>query len=374
MKIMALPTNSIYRPIQRDTSTQATLKGSETNIGNYRGGKISIIKSQDIDDFILSQRFLAAAGLGDGIDKKALSERKVQVEQVRQLITPERIKVFDQGIAKNAASAKLATEYLRAMIAKSNLPKPENNISSLMQHYMGLQKLANALKGGDDNFIALLTPSKGNPSTLEEFAKNLQEAGDDPEKLASLLEEIDLSPEEAAELPALLKTLRFNPKELKQKLRQSQNLPSPKDLEDFKKSENKSILECVENELGELERTFGGRIYASLNALESAGQSDDGLTFLESYNDVVHGQEGFAQAFMHLLEHYHLAELKKVLPLMKQSIADDLASDQRSTDEKKLHHLLNNMSDMHISEALIQNVQDLGDALKRIFHASAVNL
>lgn len=340
-------------------------------MGNHGGKSVRVIKTQDVDNLIFIQRFLAAAGLLDGIDKKSITDRKLQAEQPRQLITPERIRAFDQSITKSAASTKLANEYLRAMTAKGALPERENNISSLMQHYMGLQKLANALQGSDENFVALLTPAKDNPSTLEALAKNLQEAGDDTEKLADQFKESNLSPEQKSELGELSKTLRFKPDELKQKLRQSQDLPSPKDLEDFKRSENKSLLECVENELSELERTSAGRIHASLNALDSAGKSEDGLTFLDSYNDLVHGQEGFAQEFLRLLDHYKLGELSKVLPLMKQAIADDLASDQRSTDAAKLHHLLSNMSNMHISEALIQSVKELSNALRRIFHVPA---
>lgn len=333
---------------------------------SWRGESLSVDQDDDIDDKILTENYMRSAGLkSDSIDHKALQQRKVAVDQPATELKPKQISAYTHAVGSTKTTAKLAARYLRSFISqgKEAKPKQEKGLNDLMQRFMALQKLATALRGNDSDFVAQLTPFEQDSGTLAEIGEKLRGAKEDPEQLADLLKDIEGLPTEQEELFSMMKTLRFQPDQLKRKLRDSQKLPNPNE------QERQELLEQVEDELRELERSDGGRIHASLNALGSAIQSDDAENFIEGYNDLIKETAGFSQTLEKLLQRYTPTELLNVLPLMKQALADDLGAEQRSTDPIKLQALLSELSYMHISTTLVDMVSNLVKSLQRIYRA-----
>jgi len=339
---------------------------AEKSAGSWRGESILLAKIDDVDEKIQIETYMRSAGIkSDTVDHKSLAQRKVAVDQRATELTPQKIGAYTQATDSSKSTSKIALQYLNSFISNGKEPKPrqEKGLNDLMQRFMGLQKLASALRGNDDDFVAQLTPFEQKSGTFGEIGEQLREAKEDPEELAELMKDIKGMPSGQEELYSMMKTLRFQPDQLKRKLRDAQNIPNPS------VQERKELLEKVEDELRELERTDGGRIHASLNSLGSASRSGDASNFIESYNDLVHETTGFSQTLEKLLERYKPKELVSVLPLMKQALADDLSADLRSTDPIKLHALISDLSYMHISTTLLDMVSNLTNSLQRIYRA-----
>ena len=343
-------------------ATPASISSSKNAqaIGLLHGEKIQV-SSIDIDEkFENLERKL---GLGIIFSDKPIDKRIIKIDQPLIPLSTAKINQFEKNIGNGVESTKLAKKFLQDLEKKAALPEPAAKLITMMKQYMGLQRLANALKSNDDNFIALLTPAKEQPGTINELAKRLQEAGDDQSKLASLLEDVEGLPKDEKELYELMQTLRHEPEKLKEKLKHSQKLP------DLTSDEKKSLFEKIESHLREFELKDGGRIAASLNSLNAASLSDNATTFLESFTDLVQGSEDFSRALQTLLQKYTPDELVKVLPLIKQALADDLAADPRSTDKVKLTALISEMSFMNISATLIEMTKNLVNEINRIFRS-----
>lgn len=333
-------------------------KVNEHAVGTLNGEQIKVAKI-DIDEKFEDLHRKLNSGIIN--NNKTIEERTIKADQALIPLSTSKINQFEKNIGNGVESAKLAKKYLQDLTKKTALPEPAAKLITMMKQYMGLQQLANALKSNDDNFVALLTASKEQSGSISELAKRLQEAGDDQAKLASLLEDVEGLPKDEKDLHELMQTLRHEPEKLKEKLRQSQNLP------DLTSDEKKSLFEKLENHLREFELKDGGRIAASLNSLDSASLSDNATTFLESFTDLVQGSEDFSRAIQTLLQKYSPEELVKVLPLIKQALADDLAADPRSTDKVKLTALISEMSFMNISATLIEMTKNLVKEINRIF-------
>ena len=334
--------------------------------GTWRGESLTVNQNDDIDDKILTENYMRSAGLkSDSVDHKPLQQRKVGVDQRATELSPRQISAYTSAVGSNKKTSKLAARYLRSFVSqgKEAKPKQEKGLNDLMQRFMALQKLASALRGNDNDFVAQLTPFEQDSGTLSEIGERLRETKEDPEQLAELMKDIEGLPNEQEDLYSMMKTLRFQRDQLKRKLRDAQKLPNPNE------QERKELLEKVEDELRELERSDGSRIHASLNALGSAVQSNDAENFIEGYNDLIQATAGFSQTLEKLLQRYKPAELLSVLPLLKQALADDLGADQRSTDPIKLQAILTELSFMHISTTLVDMVSNLVKSLKRIYRA-----
>lgn len=346
--------HNIFSSIGKNTKT-------EEHIGLHSGEKISFSSiTNDIDEKFQYLKMQIDSGII--VEKKSIDQRSINIDQRLNPLSPQRINQFEKNVGNGVESAKLAKKYLNDLENKRALPEPAAKLVTMMKQYMGLQRLANALKNDNDNdFVALLTAAKNQPSTLDELAKILQEAGDDKNKIASFLEDIEGLPKDEQELYDMMKTLRYEPGKLKEKLRQAQNLP------DLTKEEKNSLFNKIENHLREFELKDGGRIAASLNSLNAASLSDNPTTFIESFTDLVQGSEDFSRALQSLLQNYSPDELVKVLPLIKQALADDLAADPRSTDKIKLTALISEMSFMHISATLLELTKNLIKEINRIF-------
>jgi hypothetical protein len=202
----------------------------------------------------------------------------------------------------------------------------------------------------------------GNPK-LQELAERLQEAGDDTEKMQALLSQVDGLPTDPDELHGLMKTLRFNPKELKNKLRDAQKLP------ELDSSQTEKLLEHVEDALLQLEIDEGSRLKAARNSIEKGFESGDPEKFVESYSGALKHTGSFLQTFTELIQRHKPSELSNIIPLMKQALADELRLDQeeRSTDKIKLESLFSELSFMHISSTLLEKINRLVSGMKRIY-------
>jgi type III secretion system YopN/LcrE/InvE/MxiC family regulator len=335
---------------------------SGTEISGRRNGQELVVKQTiDVDETIFAARLKVALGISGSGDKALVSAGKILTEQQFVPLGKNQLSSFGNTTGTSAKSTKLAQAYLKHYLNGDSKPKPGESTSEIMQHFMGLQRLANALQSSDEQFVALLTPAKESFDSIDDIAKRLQEAGDDPEKFAQILSEVGDLGESGEKLEQMLKTLRFKPDQLKQKLREGQQLPNPDT------ATREELLESVQDEIQEFESKHKSTIRASLNSLGAAKESGDPERFIESYNDLVLDSTGFSDALGKFLEKYTPEELGSVLPRMKQALADDLRADGSSTDKIKLESLLTELSFMHISSTLIEMVDRLIIGMKRLY-------
>ena len=333
-----------------------------TEISGRRNGQELVVKeASDIDDTIFAARLKVALGISGSGEKSAISLEKILTEQKFVPLGKNQVSSFGNTTGTSAKSTKLAQAYLNHYLNGESKPKSGESTSEIMQHFMGLQRLATALQSSDEQFVALLTPAKESFDSIDDIAKRLQEAGDDPEKFAEILSEVGNLGQSGEKLEQMLKTLRFQPDQLKQKLREGQQLPNPDT------ATREELLESVQDEIQEFESKHKSTIRASLNSLGAAKESGDPERFIESYNDLVLDSTGFSDALGKFLEKYTPEELGSVLPRMKQALADDLRADGSSTDKTKLQSLLTELSFMHISSTLIEMVDRLIIGMKRLY-------
>jgi uncharacterized phage infection (PIP) family protein YhgE len=342
---------------------------SNTSQGKFRGETVSVSKIVDIDEAIAVERFNRAAGLGNPVDFKILQQRNVQLGERPSILSQQKIQAYTSAVGSEKNSAKLGAAYLQHLTSQTPQndsiakPKRDNGQNSLMQHYMGLQKLIRALRGKEDDLVAILTPLKEQPASMNELAKLLQDTGEDRKKMSALLADVPGLPENEEELFSMMKTLRFQPDELARTLRDSQHFPNPVG------QQREALLEKAEQELSELEDTNGSRIHAGLNSLNAAIESGNADNFIEGYNELVESTGGFSQMLEKMLGRFKPAELIQVLPLMKKALADDLLSEPRSTDKIKLESLLSELANMHITSTLLSLVSELVTSINRLYSA-----
>lgn len=339
-----------------------TPENRQVSTGIWRGEKISVrLVQNDIDESLETERLARAIGISAPPVNKQISQLKISLEQKSPIFSSNDIGDYTDAVGSNARTSMLAKSYLQHLMGDGSKPRPGNGTGELMRDYLALQKLATALKASDSDFVALLTPMKDRVSNLDELAEKLQKAGEDSEKMAEILSDVGGLPTNNESLYQLMKNLRFQPDQLRQKLRDAQKIP------DLSPREKEELLERVEDELRERERTDGARIHASMNALGSARESGNAENFIDGYNDLVLDSTGFSGALTMLLNRYKPSELRNILPLMKQALADDLNAEPRSTDKTKLEMLLSDISHMHISSTLLEITSQFISGLQRIY-------
>ena len=346
-------------PNYRSNAGEATTSAKS---GVRNGEAVIIVPEDDIDDKIIIERYRSAIGIGGNIESFALHQRNVSAEKNKQLFQLDQIKTYGSASGSPQKIISRSKDILQRLLTNQKLPVPDSSVSSIMQQYMSLQLLARAIEGSEERFVSLLTPQKEIAEDLGSLAKKLQQAGDDSEEIASLLSEISGLPNDRNQLQNLMATLRFQPEKLKNKLKEWQNLP------DFENLSKKELSEKISDALREIEARNGGTIRAAINSFGPGLETGDIERFQQGYNDVVNETTGFSDLLAKLLNHYNFGELKSVLPRLKQALAEDLRSDQRSTDKVKLESILNDLSFMHISATLIDLVSTLTSGMSRIFN------
>jgi len=331
--------------------------------GVWHGQSISVRHEKDVDSEIRRTQYRQKAGLDSPTAHKALNERTISVDARSLALSADTLGKLSKVFGGDAQTTKLAQSYLKYFQGEQKNPQKDGSLSSLVQHYVALQKLSIALKGDAEDFVSRMTPfPEGNPK-LSELAHMLQEANDDTTKMQEILGQVEGLPEDRDELHGLMKTLRFNPKELKNKLRDSQKLP------ELDSDQTKKLLENVEDTLLQLEIDEGARIKAARNSIEKGFETSDPEKFIESYSGALEHTGSFLQTFTELIQRHKPSELSNIIPLMKQVLADELRLDQeqRSSDKVKLESLFSELSFMHISSTLIEKINKVITGMKRIY-------
>ncbi len=337
--------------------------------GRMNGIAVQVLSAAvDIDDQILTDRFKREIGIDGSIDRKTLGARKLALGSRTSGLDTHAALRFMRAFGNSKASTRLAQSYLQNMLGKEARPRHEANSPELVNHFVALQKLADALRGGDDDFVAKLTPLPEGVAKLSELAERLREAGNDDKAMQALLADVDGMPEEQEQLGGMMKTLRFQPEQLKRKLRDAQKLPDP----DSRTREE--LLEAVDDALQELLSQHGGHLRAIDHALRNAGDKAT-PTLAESYAELVHDERSsFVHTLEKLLNRHSPQELsQQVIPLMKKTLANELGleADQRSIDKVKLEALLNDLSHIHISATLIESTRKFVNSLRELFGVPA---
>jgi hypothetical protein len=334
--------------------------------GIWQGQTVTLQSEKDVDDEIMRQDFRQKNGLDNYTNYKTLEARTVTTDARTLRMPGEMLAKLSKVFGSEIQTTKLAQSYLKYFMGEQKKPPQQNGLNHVLQHYIALHKLSSTLAGNDSDFVARMTPlPKGNPK-LEDLSKELQQAGDNPEKLQEILEHVAGFPEDPAELHRMMKTLRFNLNDLKSKLRSAQNLPK---LDD---NQTKQIREKVEDALLQLELDEGTRIKAARNSVEKGFDSGEPEQFIESYSSALQHTGNFLQTFTLLVQRHKPSELSHVIPLMKQALADELRLDQeeRSTEKIKLESLMSELSFMHISSTLIEKIRKLVSGMQRIYGES----
>ncbi len=335
--------------------------------GRLQGMAVQVLSAEiDVDDQILVERFKRDTGLDGALDRKQLADRKLGTSGRSPGLDAGASARFARAFGNNKASTKLAQAYLQSFLGKEARPRRDSNPTELASHVVALQKLAEALRGSDDDFVAKLTPLPEGMGTLSELTERLREAGDDAKAMQELLSDVEGMPEEQEQLGSLMKTLRFKPDQLKRKLRDDQKLPDPD------ARTRQELLEAVDDELQETLRQHGSHLRALDHALRNAG--DEGTAeFAETYDTLVHDDRpGFVHTLEKLVSRHSLSDLQtKILPLMKKTLANELGLDprERSTDKVRLEALLSDLANLHISATLLEKLSQLLTSMKRLYSA-----
>jgi hypothetical protein len=352
------------RSARGEQKETAVIRNKATGI--WQGQTVTLQSEKDVDDEIMRQDFRQKNGLDNYTNYKTLEARTVTTDARTLRMPGEMLAKLSKVFGSEIQTTKLAQSYLKYFMGEQKKPPQQNGLNHVLQHYIALHKLSSTLAGNDSDFVARMTPlPKGNPK-LEDLSKELQQAGDNPEKLQEILEHVAGFPEDPAELHRMMKTLRFNLNDLKSKLRSAQNLPK---LDD---NQTKQIREKVEDALLQLELDEGTRIKAARNSVEKGFDSGEPEQFIESYSSALQHTGNFLQTFTLLVQRHKPSELSHVIPLMKQALADELRLDQeeRSTEKIKLESLMSELSFMHISSTLIEKIRKLVSGMQRIYGES----
>lgn len=357
--------------IQQGPGTlQASRSAAEAGTsGRINGIPVRVLSAEvDVDDQILVERFKRDTGIDGALDRKQLAERKLGLDTRGTGLDANASSRFARAFGNNRASARLAQSYLQAFLGKEARPRREANATELVNHFVALQRLADALRGSDDDFVAKMSPLKDGAGKLSDLAERLKEAGDDAKAMQDLLSDIEGLPEEQEQLGSLMKTLRFQPDQLKRKLRDAQKLPDP----DARTREE--LLEAVDDELKELQRQHGSHFRAIDHALRNAGEQAT-AELAESYAELVHDERSsFARTLEKLVSRHPPGELRRqIIPLMEKTLANELGlgADQRSIDKVKLEALLTELAHIHISATLLEKMGNLVASMKRLYGVPA---
>ncbi len=341
--------------------------------GQWNGQPVILRSEKDIDNEIRKSEYRRQTGLDAPADRRALQQRTVSLDGRSLQVSPQTLGKLARVFGGEAGTTKLAQHYLKYFRGEQEKPKQEAGLNSLLQHYVALNKLSAALRSNEADFIARMTPQSDGNAGLQELAEKLIQAGDDSEKLQELLDDFGGFAEESSDLSdegglaEQMKMLRFKPEDLKRKLQNAQKLPT------LRTDEKQALQEKVDDVLLQLDIDEGGRIKAARNGIEKGFESGDPENFIESYSSAIEHTGSFMQTLSELVKRHKPEELRHVIPLMKQTLADELqlGQDERSTDKVKLQCLLSELSYMHISTTLIEKINRLVTGMQRIYGQSA---
>lgn len=199
----------------------------------------------------------------------------------------------------------------------------------------------------------------------DKLARDIIESGNNPELLAALLEGLEGmqgKPEQLAQVRAL----RSDARKLADFLRRMQGSP------DGINEERDALREGVQGALRELELTERDSLHRSYNAERAAEGSGDPNHFLDAYHAVVETGDGFSKVLRTLLRHYPADKLGSEISRMKQALGDDLHAATPSHDMTRLSAILKDISNMHLSTALLTMVEQFQENCAGAVRATGV--
>jgi len=331
---------------------------------------LTVESSQDMDDKIEVDRIRRTQGqLGIAVTK-SLAEQGIKTDGKGIPLAPELLSQFAQNFGGKANALKTAAKFLEHFANGARKPPQNDTLDSVMKNFIALKLLIDAAKAGPDDFVARMTPLDEGNSSLAELADKLKETNDEPAKLQELLAEVEGLPEEAEELFSMMKTLRFNPKQLGDTLKRKQRLP------DLNRDELADIADQAEDLLREMEVSHGSRIRAARNAIQNGTKTPDAGAFAETYTETLHSSSNFMQMLQGIVNRHPPADIPATLMLLKQTVADEIRLDQeeRSVDKIKLELINNELSNMHISSTLLDKLKKLNGGLIRIYGDASQDL
>lgn len=354
--------------ISTNNQRQSSINNVDQDIalqkGNHRGKVISQISNKDIDDFIRRQ-FNESINKGTNrVFHQPISQLAKNINVNLILLSPKEIANYSKKIKDSEGSTKDARQILNSLKSEAQFPKIPNQRATrkeVMQYYLALQKLGNALQSSDEDYAAVLTDNTEHASTLNELARHLQETGNDKEKLSEFLMGGKELAEDGEKLLKLLQEARYNNNELKNILKNEQGLP------DLSSEEKRGFLDKIKTQLLLLEQDHSRKIYASLNSLSIAETTSDPDNFIEGYSELVHAEESLGSQIEALCKKFGIKELIFVLPEMKQALAEDLGSQRSSLDKIELQHIISNISKLHTAQTVMLKVIDFSGEMTRIF-------
>jgi type III secretion system TyeA family effector delivery regulator len=358
--------------IQRDiaSSRQVTGGKASTEAGNWRGMSLTVQPGQDIDEKIAIDRIRRTQGqLGIAV-AKSLSDQGVRADVKGIRVSASQLSLLAQNFGGKPAALKTAARFLEHFASGRAKTTQNESLDGVMKDYVALKLLVDAAKAGPDDFIARMTPLAEGNSNLSELADKLKEANDDPHKLQQLLAGAEGLPDDAEELFSMMKTLRFNPKELGDVLRRKQGFP------DLNREQLADIADRAEDLLREMEVSHGSRIKAARNAIQNGAKAPDPGAFAETYVETLHGSPSFMQMLQGIVNRHPPADIPSTLLLLKQTLADEIRLDQedRSLDKIKLEAVNTELSHVHISSTLLEKLRKLTGGFGRMFFDIAASV
>jgi type III secretion system TyeA family effector delivery regulator len=189
----------------------------------------------------------------------------------------------------------------------------------------------------------------------EKLARDIIEAGDDPELVAALVSGLEGMGGSPQQIAAALKPLRSDARKLADHLRR--RLGGAGSINE----DREDLLEKLQDGLRELELKEGDTIRRSHRAAEAAADSEDPARFVDAFHDLIREDPGFSKVLRALLKHYPADKLGAELDNMKKALGDELAATTSLRDATRLHVIHKDLSNMHLSTSLLIAVEQCRD-------------
>lgn len=232
------------------------------------------------------------------------------------------------------------------------------------QNPESVRKLVQAAKRKPGQMTAVLRQALGlnglpefarRHADSDKLARDIIEAGDNPELIAALVGGLEGVGGNPRQLAAELSALRGDARKLSERLRHLVGGAGSVNVD------RENLLETVQEGLHELELQEGDTIRRSYQAAETASEREEPPRFLEAFHDVAAEQAGFSNVLRALLRHYPANQLGAELSSMKKALGDELAAANSLRDEARLRVILQDISHMHLSTSLLMMVEQFRD-------------
>lgn len=349
----------------KSTGFNSDFSRAQRQAGSIDGMAVSARTIEDdVDEQIEISYLRQNLGLDAARTNLLLKQMKLEVRDKAQDFGAKVIHQYLRTMGGSKGSAELSQEILRRMMKGLSLPQTGNSQKEITAKAIALYRLSEALHDNDDGFVAWLSPLKPETSDLTDLARKLQDAGEDAHEIRSQLSDFRGLPEEDEELTKSFGSARFDLSQLKNVLRNMQQLPH------LDQETRQNIAEQVKDEINELHRQHGTHLLALRNLLENAGDlASEELA--QSYDELVHGESSSFTGAMEILVLRHESKtlIGTVIPIIEKTLSHELSlnEDQRSVDKEKLHAILSEFQHIHILKTLIERLEGFLASMGRLY-------